>query len=376
MAINRRAVLGLAASGLVSLAGGAWSAVPRRSEHRYLGIRYRRTLREFVAVVADSAGRSLHEIILPGRGHDVVARPGTRDAVVIARRPNTFAIAFDIDGEGAPLSFRTPFNRHFLGHAAFDAEGRLLFASENDFDRGRGVIGVYDAKDRYRRLGEFPSYGIGPHQLVMASDRRTIAVANGGIFTHPDSGRAKLNIPTMKPSLAYIDIQSGQLLDRVTMPQGRRRKLSTRHLALLPGDRIAVACQDEGPRNDLMSLVGIHTPGTGIIQELTAPDAVMRTMAGYCGAITADTAGEILAVSAPRGNLVVFWHVTSVEYLGMTFIADGCGVAPGPRPGTFALTSGGGVFAIHNPKRQRGVAAPATSTPRAPWDNHLTRIVL
>ena len=37
------------------------------------------------------------------------------------------------------------------------------------------------------------------------SDGRTIAVANGGIATHPDFDRVKLNLATMEPSLVRLD---------------------------------------------------------------------------------------------------------------------------------------------------------------------------
>ena len=46
----------------------------------------------------------------------------------------------------------------------------------------------------FARVGEFPTHGVGPHELLLLGDGRTLAVANGGIETHPDFGRAKLNI--------------------------------------------------------------------------------------------------------------------------------------------------------------------------------------
>jgi hypothetical protein len=56
------------------------------------------------------------------------------------------------------------------------------------------VIGVRDASAGYRHIGELPSHGIGPHDLALLSDERTLVVANGGIRTHPDRRREELNL--------------------------------------------------------------------------------------------------------------------------------------------------------------------------------------
>jgi hypothetical protein len=54
------------------------------------------------------------------------------------------------------------------------------------------VLGVRDATDGYRQIGELASFGVGPHELVLMPDGATLAVANGGIRTHPGRDRAKL----------------------------------------------------------------------------------------------------------------------------------------------------------------------------------------
>src|SRR3546814_5410151 len=96
--------------------------------------------------------------------------------------------------------------------------GRWLYACENDYDNARGCIGIYDATAGYRREAELEAYAIGPHEMVLLSDGRTLAVANGGIQTHPARRREKLNIDTMQTSLAYIDAESGALLHDHPLP--------------------------------------------------------------------------------------------------------------------------------------------------------------
>ena len=64
----------------------------------------------------------------------------------------------------------------------------------------------------------------------------------GGIQTHPDSGRTKLNLPFMRPNLAYLDVNSGAMLDVVALP-GALRMNSLRHVAIDATGRVAVAAQ-------------------------------------------------------------------------------------------------------------------------------------
>ena len=52
----------------------------------------------------------------------------------------------------------------------------------------------------------------------------------GEFETHPDYGRAMLNIPTMDPSLAFVDLD-GHLIAQYRLPE-RHHQLSIRHMAI------------------------------------------------------------------------------------------------------------------------------------------------
>ena len=161
-------------------------------------------------------GNVLRELPLEGRGHDIALDRASGQAVVFARRPGSFALAFDIQDRREPVLFTTPANRHFYGHGVFSRDGRLLYATEHDNETRAGLIGVYDASGGYRRVGEVPSYGIGPHEVILLADGKTLAVANGGIETHIETGREKLNLDSMQPSLAFVDAGTGRLLSQHT----------------------------------------------------------------------------------------------------------------------------------------------------------------
>src|SRR5690606_30651459 len=119
------------------------------------------------AVLLDAHGRDLAVRQLPGRGHSFAIDAARARAVAFGRQPGFFALAFSLH-DGTQLgSLPLPQNRHFSGHGVFWADGTRLFATENDFDQGRGVIGIYDARPgaQWQRLGEFDTGGIGPHEM-------------------------------------------------------------------------------------------------------------------------------------------------------------------------------------------------------------------
>ena len=317
-------------------------------------------------------GAKFFDLPLPGRGHAFAVRPGARAAVHFARRPGCFALVVDLARRAVLRTMETPADRHFYGHGTFSQDGRLLYASENDFDGERGVIGVYDAEDDYRRVGEMPSHGIGPHEIALFSDGETIVVANGGIATHPDLPRVKLNLPTMAPSLCHIDRQNGTLLRELRLDPALHR-LSIRHLAVGPADAVAVAMQYEGPAQDLVPLVAIQRNG-GALRLLQGPRAVLRAMKNYCGSICFDAGGRTIAVSAPRGGLVTFWDVDAGRHLSSAQVSDGCGVAPGTRPGEFLASSGRGGMVVIDARSGATRPLAVDGLESALWDNHLVAV--
>ena len=370
MGIERRDALRLLAGGFV----GACVPWPLGAEAAG------RSVPLYLSARADSAGgyrvsgfaadgASSFDLPLPGRGHSFAVRPGGHEAVHVARRPGRFALVLDLADGTVARVLETPAGRHFYGHGAFSRDGRLLYATENDFEGACGVIGVYDAARGYRRVGELPSHGIGPHEIAMLSDGETLVVANGGIATHPDLPRVKLNLPTMEPSLCHIDRQSGTLIRELKLDPALHR-LSIRHLAVGAADTVAVAMQYEGPAGDRVPLVGVQPSGGGL-HLLQGPRAVLRAMKNYCGSVCFDPSGRIIAVSAPRGGLVTIWDADAGRHLSSTPVEDGCGVAPGARPGEFLASSGrGGVVVID---ARSGAARPLAlhGLETARWDNHL-----
>jgi uncharacterized protein len=327
----------------------------------------------FAAVLFTTEGDTAR-IALPGRGHDLTFRPGTRECVVFARRPGRFAAVFSDDASRPPIWFASSEGRHFAGHGVYSSDGRLLFSSENDFtgDESRGVIGVRDAGAAYRQIGEFASSGMDPHDVALLSDGRTLVVANGGIETDPETGRIPLNLATMEPSLVYIDTATGDVLERHVLDKGLH-KLSIRHLAVAAGDLVVFGCQYEGPAAEFPPLLGFHMRGEQPVL-VAAPDGIHRDLKNYIGSVAADSSGTIIAASAPKGGLITFWDAENRHYLGEKRLADGCGIAGEKQKGSFVLTSGTGQVLEHLPLDGFSRTLTSSAWIGTSWDNHIVRL--
>src|SRR6478735_10774934 len=92
-----------------------------------------------VATVSER-GEIVDQIALPARAHGMAFSNATGKTVAFARRPGTYAMIFDPHGNAMPIVITAAENRHFYGHGAFSPDGRILYASENDFDGNRGMI--------------------------------------------------------------------------------------------------------------------------------------------------------------------------------------------------------------------------------------------
>ncbi len=303
-----------------------------------------------------ATGTSLFQIALPGRGHAAAAHPAQAEAVAFARRPGTFALVIDCATGNTRHRLTPPEGMQFNGHGAYSADGTLLMTSEVVAETAEGRIGLWDTT-RYTRLTDWPSHGIGPHEIKRLPDGR-LAVANGGIRTDPVD-RTKLNIPDMRPNLTLLS-QDGALLDQIDLPDLHQN--SIRHLAL-QGGTIAFAMQWEGDRSEPVPQLGLWTPGTAPI--LCPPsDAEAFAMQGYAGSIAATT--DRILITSPKGGVAMIFAADGspvvthrrADLCGAATVADG-----------FVVTDGGGaVWAADDAD-----LSPLGTNPTQ-WDNHLVAL--
>ncbi len=193
-----------------------------------------------------------------------------------------------------------------------------------------------------------------------------LAVANGGVRTHPDTGRAKLNLDTMAPSLALMDTADGRLVRSVSFGP-RLRRLSIRHLDTGRDGRIVVAMQHQGVRTDHVPLIAFERGGR--LAPAPVPAGVIRRMRGYAGSVSFDTSGGHAAASHPHAGIVSLWATRTARLLAVAALDDVCGVAPGAVDGSFIATGADGH--IVSIDARTGESRTLARSDGSHWDNHL-----
>lgn len=364
MRIDRR-------SFLIALAGSfAAGAVPAfgRSERLYVSsVNDMRGVSHIAFFTAE--GGTLFRTELPDRGHDMALNPVNADIAIFARRPGNWLAVVDRTTGAVRTVFRSPPRRHYYGHGLYSADGRLLYATENDLDTGQGVLGVYDVARDYARIGEQPTHGIGPHDVAFMPGSGLLLVANGGQRTDPETGREILNKAQMSPSLSFVDPASGEARHRIDFGRGLSG-LSFRHLAVAEDGEAVFACQYEGEPEEMPLLVGTVRPD-GSTRMLEMPDEDLYRLNNYLGAVALDGSGRLICATSPRGGMAAFWDRLSGRYLGLAPLPDVCGVAPAPGTGTFVISSGNAGVRLARARGHELERLAGSDLDLYMWDNHI-----
>lgn len=306
-------------------------------------------------------GGETFRIGLPARGHAGAGHPLRAEAVAFARRPGHFALVIDCVAGTVRHRLAPGEGRQFNGHGAYLDAGRVLVTSEQVAEDSRGVIGIWDVEAGYRRVGEVETGGIGPHDLRLMPDGKTLVVANGGIATDP-ADRTKLNVPTMRPNLAFVTLADGPA--EVIELEEDARQNSIRHLAIRGDGLVAFAMQWEG-EGEAPPLLGLIRRGSAVTLA-AAPAPEHGLMQGYAGSIAFSGDGTQVAITSPRGGRVQRFGADGA-FLGAVARGDVCGIAPLGQG--FLLSDGqGGLLAWQGEEPD-----PLGLSGRA-WDNHIVTL--
>ena len=225
---------------------------------------------------------------LPARGHAAAAHPVRAEAVAFARRPGAYALVLDCLAGAVRLRLDAPEGRAFQGHGAFSPDGAVLFTTEVA-EEGRGVIGLWDASAGYARIGETPSGGDGPHEMLLMPDRHA---ARGGQWRDPDGPvlRARAAEPRRDAAEPRLSRRGDRArsLEVLEMPEALRFN-SLRHLAAGPDGTVAAALQWAGAQIETPPLLALHRPGAAALEfrvgarGAAAADAQLRGLGGDLG---------------------------------------------------------------------------------------------
>ena len=299
-------------------------------------------------------------IVLPGRGHGIVPLPNGQ-AIVVSRRLGDWLAKIDWRRGGISKLIAAEPSRHYFGHAILSPDGNTLITTENNDANGQGVLGLY-AVDTLKRLGELPSYGIGPHELIWMESGKLLAVANGGILTLPETGRAKLNPGQLNPTLTLIAWPDGRKVEEYVMPD---KSLSIRHLACTQDGTLGLALQAEYAE----AAAHRDAPLLAILRQgqLRLAEQPLGLM-GYGASIAA--VGNQFLVSALRGSALARWQSDGQPLAAINF----------PRPAGIAsdgqqawVSSETGILAHYDAGTNTLPSLPDQAARR--WDNHLSLAV-
>ncbi|WP_020558534.1 DUF1513 domain-containing protein [Thiofilum flexile] len=318
----------------------------------------------FALVQVELASFTQRIFPLPFQGHGILPL-SAQEVLVSGRRPGTQCAFVNTQTQETRL-FNAQEGRHFNGHACLSADRQTLFTTENAYDEVRGIIGIRDAKTG-RSLGEYWSGGLDPHDIKLMPDGRTLVIANGGIETHPDFGRRKLNIETMQPSLVYLDSNTGKVLTDYRLPQ---HQLSIRHLNVTPQGDVGIALQYEGnsARTPPIALVAWQAFNQTLKPILSTPEQ-LAPFRGYLGDLIIKPNTQELMATSLLGQHIGIWDVSQQSFKSSLPLAEPNGIALTANQQVLVSSATGSLNICSN---NQTLPYPISQT--LSWDNHLVLI--
>lgn len=239
---------------------------------------------------------------VPSRPHGLLPEAGG-GLLAVALRPGRWLMRLDADGRVVRRIdiADEPLPRRFDGHVVAGADGRTLYTTETDARTGAGRIGVRDAAS-LRKLDDWPSHGLEPHQLLL-DPAGALVVANGGIRRGADD--RKLDLDRMDASLVRLDGRDGALRGQWKLPDPR---LSIRHLAWGHEGLLGIALQAE--HDDPAQRRAAPALSVWDGERLTTPPGGE----GYAGDIAGAPGGGFVISHAMR-DVAWWWHPSAPERL-------------------------------------------------------------
>ena len=260
--------------------------------------------------------------------HGITPSPNDPALVAMFEKHGPGACVVDLRSGDLVATLEAPEGREFYGHGAFSRDGSLLFCTETDVtDRNKGYIAVRDGHD-FGYLGDFPSYGLAPHDCLLAPDGRTLIVSNGGSPVHHPDG----------PNVAYVDVDDRKLLDKCEVPEPM---INAGHLALGEGGDLALV---SAPRDGLEPEK--HTGGIslrnkgGDLRTLKEPTAITKLMLGETLSVAIHDETGVVGATNPLGHVVTFWNLATGELVKKLRVPNPRGIALNLRRDEFIINFG------------------------------------
>ena len=363
MRLHRRTLLKASVGGGIALALTGCSMLPRKASgepDHYAGA-IGLPDGSFGVSAFDRPGNVLWQTPVQTCCHSGCNRPARGETLFFDRRPGWSFYVFDTTTGAFKHRIDAAAGEHFVGHGVFSLDGRWLYVTASRYEQGEGIIAVYDAEKEYQRTDTFDLNGIGPHELTMHPDGETLVIGLGGILTHPDYDRIKLNLDTMDPALLLMNRHSGKIVGRFKPPHHQQ---SARHVSVSGSGRVYVAFQYQGPQYETPPLLARLEQGK--LREYRFDADTQKAMANYIASVVAHPENDLVAAASPVGGTAIIFRGSTGELVNRASIADCAGVQA-LAGGDFLISSGQGKLV------RMGATTPARELADLPvyWDHHL-----
>lgn len=313
----------------------------------------------------DEHGLLYYQLPIPERAHDSLYNRISNEAIYFGRSPSQSIYIVNIENKELAAVVNSASNRHFYGHGVIDKTCRYLYVVEKNTLTNKGCIGVYDTRDGYKKIDEFDSYGVGPHQIALLSDNKTVVVANGGLLK--DKDKNIINESSFQSSLAYIDTSNGVLIEAYP---SEYKGNSLRHLTVDKDDGVFVGAQSY---DDAVAPLVFSHQGEDQLVPFLAEEYIWQAHNRYTASLV--VLNDQLIVSSPRGNVLTRWDITTGQFLSKHHYIDVAGLSLQTDPGAsrlFVSTGQGRVIDFGGNKSQRANYYLKDIA----WDNHLSLAAL
>lgn len=292
--------------------------------------------------IADVSGQSVSSIQVGNRGHDVAWHPLKQNvAIIFGRRPAFEAYEVDVIRQTVMSTIASNSHSNMQGHGFFSADGSELITVEMDNESAQGILVVRDSQN-YQIKKTIPTYGIGPHEAHLMPDNKLAVVANGGLLTRPESGREIFNLDSMDSNLSYIELATGKLIEQVKVSEP---SASIRHLDVNANGVVVAGMQLQA--SSRLPKVEYKTPlmlSHSIGQPVRLFDHPKLTpqMQNYVGSVKVAGDKDLVCCTTPKGDLAVFWQISTGQLQGYHSFADVCGLAYDDQTQEYVLSNSKG----------------------------------
>ena len=322
---------------------------------------------------------------LPFRSHEALHhRLNQSQAFVIGRSPSNKIALLDLNSQQLIRTLTTQKDQHFMGHGVCD--NQYLMTTEWNYVKNLGRIGQWDLKT-HQLIQHLPSFGLGPHQIKRFKNH--LLVANGGLQTHPSTGKHPLNLSAMAPNVSLIEMASGTLKHQWFFEE---QKASIRHLDVAPDGTFAVAmqvhraaCTHDQPipltaRGEITApMIGNGEPTTQTAHKLprssltpfSTPMGLLTACKDYTGSIAIHAPSLTVAATSPKGGLVIFWRLDTLEFLGYHALWGACGLGIDTQADLWVVTNSQGHVHYIDPYTLKPKVSLNQYYPNISFDNHV-----